>query len=136
MSKDNNTGKKLAIGAAIAGVAGYVAGILTAPKSGQETRQDIVDTTTDIKDDVLSQLKQAQDDLADLLETAKTKTVALSAKAREEYNEAIVRAKDAKNKSGAVIKSIRAGSSEDPDLDKALRQARQAYKNLAKYIKS
>ena len=33
--------KKLAIGAAISAVLGYIAGILTAPKSGKETRDDI-----------------------------------------------------------------------------------------------
>ncbi len=39
MKKDN--GKKIAIGTAIGLAAGYVTGILTAPKSGKETRQDI-----------------------------------------------------------------------------------------------
>jgi len=42
MSKD--TGKKVALGALIAASVGYVAGVLTAPKSGKETRQDIKNT--------------------------------------------------------------------------------------------
>ncbi|MEO7364397.1 MAG: YtxH domain-containing protein [Candidatus Saccharimonadales bacterium] len=41
----SKTTKKLAIGAAIAGAAGYLAGVLTAPKSGKATRDDIKDAT-------------------------------------------------------------------------------------------
>src|SRR5579864_1541218 len=96
MAKD--TGRKIAIGAAVAGIAGYLTGILTAPKSGQETRQDIADKAVDIKQDGLNQLKSAQDELDQLLNSVKTKSVTLGSKAREEYNEAVVRAKDAKNK--------------------------------------
>ena len=36
--------KKFAIGTVIAAAAGYVAGLLTAPKSGKETREDIKNT--------------------------------------------------------------------------------------------
>lgn len=137
MAKDEqHTGRKLAFGAIIAGVAGYFAGILTAPKSGKETRDDIANKAGDIKDEGVEQLKSAQAELESMLQTAKTKTVALSAKAREEYNEAILKAKDAKNKTAAVLKGVKSGSSEDPELDKALKQSKQAYKNLAKYLTS
>jgi gas vesicle protein len=36
--KKENTGKKIALGAAVAGVVGYLGGILTAPKSGRSRR--------------------------------------------------------------------------------------------------
>ena len=39
----NKITKKVLIGTALGLAAGYVAGILTAPKSGKETRQDIKD---------------------------------------------------------------------------------------------
>ncbi|MCA1806602.1 MAG: YtxH domain-containing protein, partial [Actinobacteria bacterium] len=39
-----NKSGKFAIGAVFAAAAGYVTGILTAPKSGKETRKDIHDT--------------------------------------------------------------------------------------------
>src|SRR5689334_16286927 len=41
----NDKTKRFAIGALIIGAAGYVAGILTAPKSGKETRADIARVT-------------------------------------------------------------------------------------------
>lgn len=135
MAKEGNSGKKIAIGALLAGVAGYVTGILTAPKSGKETREDIVDKAEDIKHGAEDQLQAAQDEVSDLLKTAKNKTLALSAQAREEFNEAVLRAKDAQNKGTTVLKAVKAGEASDPELNKAIKQLSQAKKNLAKYLK-
>jgi gas vesicle protein len=38
MGKHSSPVKKIAIGASIAALAGYVTGVLTAPKSGKQTR--------------------------------------------------------------------------------------------------
>lgn len=135
MVKDQHTGRRIAIGALLAGAVGYITGILTAPKSGKETREDISDKASELKDEGAEHLQDLRDELDELLRDAKDKTVALSAKAREEFNEAVVSAKDAKNKAGTVLKAIKAGEAEDPDLNRAIRQARQAKKNLGKYFK-
>lgn len=134
--KDEHTGRKLAIGTALAGAVGYVTGILTAPKSGKETREDIADKAEDLKEGAEEQLQTAHDELNELIATAKNKSVALGSKAREEFNEAVVRAKDAQNKAGHVLKAVRAGEADDPALNKAIKQARQAKKNLSKYLGS
>ncbi len=131
---ENHTGRKLAVGALIAGAAGYVAGILTAPKSGEETRQDIKDKAVDIKQEAEAKLQAAHDELAELLNQAKSKTLALNAKARDEFNEAVVRAKDAKNKLTYLIKAVKSGETDDPQLQKALKQAKDAQKNLRKFL--
>jgi len=47
-------GSKLAIGAIIGAAAGVVAGVLTAPKSGKETREDIKRKALETKDKVAS----------------------------------------------------------------------------------
>ncbi len=134
--KDVHTGKKLAIGAAIAGAVGYVTGLLTAPQSGKETREDIADKAEDIREDAEDQLQRAHDELSDLLKSAKDKSVALSSKARSEFNEAVVTAKDAQNKTAYLLKAVKAGEADDPQLNKALKQAKAAAKNLSKYFKS
>ncbi len=136
MAKENHDGRNFALGAILAGVAGYVTGLLTAPKSGKETREDITDKAKDIKQGAEDQLQSAHDEVEDLLKTAKKKTLALSAQAREEFNEAVVKAKDAQNKSTSVLKAIRAGEASDPELSKAVKQLKLAQKNLAKYLKS
>lgn len=134
--KKKNTGRKLAFSAVVAGIVGYVGGILTAPKSGKQTRQDIVSETGELKGDAAGQLKKANEELKDLLNEAKTKTLALSSKTREEFNEAVIRAKDAQTKTATVLKAVKAGKAEDPQLNKAVKQAKQAQKNLSKFLKS
>jgi len=136
MAKTNHTGRKIAVGALVAGAVGYVAGILTAPKSGKETREDIANKASDIKQEAIEELKSLQIELDDLIKNAKDKSVALSAKARVEFDEAVVRAKDAKNKATTLLKSVKAGEAEDPELNKAIKQAKAAAKNLSKYFKS
>lgn len=136
MTKNEHTGRKLAIGALLAAAAGYVAGILTAPKSGKETRKDLADKAEDLKETAEEQLEHAHDELTNLLKTAKSKSLALGSKARTEFNEAVVGAKDAKNKLNHLLKAVRSGEADDPQLNKALKQAKSAAKNLGKYFKS
>lgn len=136
MTKQNHSGRNFAIGALIAGAAGYVTGILTAPKSGKQTRDDMVEKAEDMKLGAQEQMENAQAEVNELLQTAKKKTLALSGKAREEFNEAVVKAKDAQNKGTAVLKAVRSGEAADPELNKAIKQLKQAQKNLAKYLKT
>ena len=50
--------KKWALGAVIAAIGGFITGILTAPKSGKETRQDIKDEAVKLKGEAEKTLKQ------------------------------------------------------------------------------
>src|ERR1035437_8493938 len=124
MAKDNHTGRKLAIGTALAGAVGYVTGLLTAPKSGKATRGDIAGTAEDIKDTAEEQLQTLSTELKDLIKETKIKTIALSSQARKDFDEAVVKAKDAQNKATTVLKAVKAGEADDPQLNKAIKQAR------------
>ncbi len=135
MRKDPKTGRKVAVGALIAGVGGYLAGLLTAPKSGEETREDLANKAVDIKEDTAHQLQVAGDELAVVVKEAQSKTQALGAQARGEFNEAMIRAKDAEAKLKTVVKALKAGQAEDPELNKAIKQAKQAKKNLSKFLR-
>lgn len=120
--------KRLAIGSTVAAVAGYVAGILTAPKSGKETRADIKKTAE--KD-----LKNLHTDLDKVINEAKSASKDASAKAQKELKELIVKAKDAKEKAREVLSAIHEGEAEDQDLNKAVKQANTSLKNLRNYLK-
>jgi gas vesicle protein len=135
LRRKENTGKKMAVSAVIAGVAGYLGGLLTAPKSGKETRKQIAEEAEGLKESSEEQLEKVNNELKSLIKDAKTKSVSLSAKAREEFNEALLRAKDAQNKTTTTLKAVKSGEAEDPDLNKAVKQAKQAAKNLGKYFK-
>ncbi|HET7827462.1 MAG TPA: YtxH domain-containing protein [Candidatus Saccharimonadales bacterium] len=135
-NRKTNAKRKIAIGSAIAGVVGYAAGILTAPKSGKQTRSDIVDTADNVMGSAEVQLVEASDELKTLLKSSKDKAIAMSSSARTEFNEAVIKAKDAQNKAGVVLKAFRQGEADDPELNKAVKQAKLAAKNLGKFLKS
>jgi gas vesicle protein len=136
LRRKQNTGKKLAIGAALGSVLGYAAGILTAPKSGKETREELSTKAGEVKNSAAEQLEKSVEELNVALESAKTKSVSMNAKARSEFNETVVKAKDAQNKAGQVLKAFRAGEAENPELNRAVKQAKLAIRNLGKYLKS
>lgn len=135
MAKES-TGKKVAIGAAAAAVAGFVAGILSAPKSGKETRGDIKNAALKAKSEAEKSLKAMHSELNDLLNDVKTKGEKLTGKAKVEFDDIVVMAKNAKEKVRDVLSSLHDGDAADPDLKKALSDAKDALKNLEKFIKS
>lgn len=134
--RKNHTGRKLAVGSAIAGVAGYLAGVLTAPKSGRQTREDIANKADDVKASAEDQLLDLNEELKSVIKSTKDKTLTMSSTAKAEFNETLIRAKDAQNKSAQVLKALKNGEATDPDLNRAVKQARQALKNLGKYLKT
>ena len=133
--KNNKTAGKALVGAVVAGAAGYVAGVLTAPKSGKQTRKQLAEKANEMRGDTEDQLKKTVDELKEMLDKAKDKTMTLSSQAKEEYNETVLRAKDAQKKGSEMIAALKAGKADDPELDKAIKQAKQAKKNLAKFLK-
>jgi gas vesicle protein len=59
---------KFAIGALLGAAAGFVAGILTAPKSGKETREDIKDTAVKAKNTAVEKANVAKKKAGDKAE--------------------------------------------------------------------
>lgn len=133
MSK--GVGKKVVVGAAIAGVAGYVAGVLTAPKSGKETRKDIKNAATKAKTEAEKKLKELHSELNQRLAQAKGKGNELKGKALTEWEQAIEKATQAKEKARELLSALHDGDADDPDLKKALKDAQDAIKNLEKFAR-
>ncbi|MEO5627813.1 MAG: YtxH domain-containing protein [Candidatus Saccharimonadales bacterium] len=127
-------GKNVAIGAAIAGVAGYVAGILTAPKSGKETRKDIKDKAIQTKVEAEKQLKKLHSQLDDLLNQGKELSSKLSDSAKAEWVKLAATAVTSKDKVRAVLSSIHEGGTDDKDLQKAVSDATTAVDHLKDYL--
>lgn len=133
--KDSNNLKRFAIGGAIAAAAGYVAGILTAPKSGKETRSDIKQAASDNLAQAEKELKKLNDELGQVIDEARIRGDRLSSKAKNDLSELIDNAKDTKEKVREVISAIHEGDAEDDDLKKAVKQANNALKNLRTFLK-
>jgi gas vesicle protein len=115
--------KNLAIGTVIAGAAGYVAGILTAPKSGKETRNDITDVTQRGVTEAEKDLKKLHTELASLLDEAKDKSGDLGDKTQKDLTDLLSKAKDTKEKAREMLSAIHEGGAEDKDLRKAIADA-------------
>ncbi|MDQ5972189.1 MAG: YtxH protein [Patescibacteria group bacterium] len=127
-------GKNFAIGAAIAGAVGYVAGILTAPKSGKETRKDIKDKAVETKREAEKRLKELHSQIEDLLKQGKEASSKLSDTAKKEWNALADAAVASRDKVRAVLSSIHEGGTDDKDLQNAMKDASKAVDNLKKYL--
>ena len=132
MAKDS---KKFAVGAAVAAVGGYVAGILTAPKSGKETREDIKKTACDHIAEAEKQLKSLHTQLNDLLDQAKTKSEALTGRAKREYDALIDKAQATKEKTRELLSNLHEDVAEDKELQQAIKDADKAIDHLKTFLK-
>ncbi len=127
--------KRIAIGGTIAAAAGYVAGILTAPKSGKQTRGDIKDVADRGMAEAEKDLKRLHTELDKVIKEGKTRGDKLSTKAKSELSELLDTAKDTKEKARQVLSAVHEGDAEDKDLKKAVKDASDSIAHLKKYLK-
>jgi gas vesicle protein len=135
MSRKSNNLKRLAIGSTIAAGAGYIAGILTAPKSGKKTRSDIKKATNESIAQAEKELKRLHTELGKGIDEARIKGDKLSAKAKNDLAELVDKAKDTKEKAREVISAVHEGDAEDIDLKKAVKEASTALEHLREFFK-
>lgn len=126
--------KQLAIGSVLAGIAGYVAGILTAPKSGKETRKDIHDASLKAKAQAEKKLKALHSELSVLIEKGTAKATQLKASAKKELVSLVGNAQLAKEKARDILSAVHEGGADDKDLEKAVSEATKAVDHLKKYL--
>jgi len=124
-----------AIGTLVAAGAGYVAGILTAPKSGKQTRGDIQSAALKTKKDAETSLKNLHSELNDLLKRGKDQAGDLKDKAQSGLDEAISSAQKAKDKASQALSSIHDGDINDKDLKKAVDEVNKAIEHMKKYVR-
>lgn len=132
MSK--NGARKFAIGAIIMGAIGYLAGILTAPKSGKETREDIKNTANRVISEAEKELKKLHSELAAVTENARSIIEEKSGKAKDELSSALKVAKEKQQKVKELLSALRdGGASDNPELKKALKDGSAALSHLKKF---
>jgi len=129
-----NAGKKFAIGTIVAGAVGYLAGILTAPKSGKETRKDIGDAAAKAKNEAERRLKSLHSELNSLLDQSKKHATKLTAEAKKDLSTAIEKAQSAKEKVRQILSGLHEGDADDSDLQKAIKEADQAVAHLKSFL--
>lgn len=129
------TAKVVAAGTLLAAGAGYLAGILTAPKSGKETRHDIAKSASKARVDAERQLKKLHSELNDLIKDGEAASKKAKVKASKELKEALEKAKVAKDKSREILSALHNGDADDPNLQAVVKEVKLAKDNLVKYLK-
>lgn len=127
------TAKRFALGTLFAAAAGYIAGILTAPKSGKETRADIKETATKSVSEAEKQLKKLHTELNKVINQAKGEADSVKGKAREEVDAAIAKTMAVKEKARQVLSALHEGDADDKDLEKAIKEATKAIDHLKSF---
>jgi len=130
----SNTTKKFALGTIFAAVAGYIAGLLTAPKSGKETREDIKDTADKTVAEAKKDLEKLHTDLEQLIGKVKSEGDALTGKAKDQFDTAVSKATETKDKAQNILGALRKGNTKDQDLKKAIAEATDALDHLKTYL--
>lgn len=135
MADMKDSTKKFAVGAAVAAAAGYLTGILTAPKSGKETRAEIKDAAVVGKHEAERQLKKLHTELNDVIAQAKDRGEKLSGEAKKDLDIATNATKQVKETVREILSAVHEGRAEDKELQKAIADAQKAVAHLKTYVK-
>lgn len=128
------TKKDVAVGALIAGVAGYLTGILTAPKSGKETRQDIKAAALKARKEAERRLKDVNAELNVLIQRAGELAEQTKGKASAEFEKLRDQAVEVRQKTREILSAIHEGEADDEDLQNAVDEVNKATEHLKKYL--
>jgi gas vesicle protein len=126
--------RNLALGAIVGAGVGYLAGILTAKKSGKETRQDIANATLKAKNKAEKTIKVLHTDLVAMLKEGEVLLKSTKSNAKEGFVKALENAKKARNNTREVLSAIHEGDADDKDLADAINEANSAIEHLKKYL--
>jgi gas vesicle protein len=126
--------RNVAIGTLIAAGIGYAAGVLTAPKSGRETRKDLQRAAIQAKKEAEKNFKGLHTELTKLIAASKRHGSKLSESKKAEFDKALNKAQNAKKKVGEILSAIHEGEAEDKDLKSAVSEVNAAIEHLRIYI--
>lgn len=127
--------KRLAVAVGLAAAVGYVAGLLTAPKSGKETREDLKQAAQKGASQAEQQLRDLNGELADLMDQARRRGTDMGDRARKQLDELVDQARVARDKAREVVAAFQEGNAQDDDLRLAVAQANSALNHLREYLK-
>lgn len=130
--KKNN--RNLAIGAVIAASIGYVAGILTAPKKGSETRRDLINVSLKTKTEAEKTFKKIYPQLVAVIKQGEFKLKKTKASTKSGLALAVNRTKKAKAQVREILSAIHEGDAENHDLKKAITEVNKSIEHLKKYL--
>jgi gas vesicle protein len=131
--KSDEVVKKLAVGVALSALLGYIAGLLTAPKSGKETRDDIKHKAQETYTVADTQLRKLHTELTDLMDEVRDRIH--SFRNSKEVEDALAKGQNAKDKTRQMLATLQDGEATDKDLQKAITDATKAIEHLRDFLR-
>lgn len=126
---------KFAKGGVVGIVIGAVAGLLLAPKSGKETRDDIRKTVTHTKADAEKQLKKLHEELSHKQKDAKNAADSLKGKAKTELADVLEKSLVVQGRIKELISSLRDGELDQEEVDLTILDAKKITTQIDKKTK-
>jgi gas vesicle protein len=127
--------KRLAISSGLAGLAGYLAGLLSAPRSGKQTRRGLKHVTDKSRYQFEKDLRVLLKELDSIISEAKKSGNEMSSKTEKELKLVVEKAQTNKEKIRELISAIHEGDAEDDDLKRTIVSANSALEHLKDYLK-
>lgn len=126
---------KIALSTIIAAILGVIVGLLTAPKSGKETREDIARTSNAAKSKLEKKLKSAYTELELLIGKTGKNIGKKKDDASKLAGEKLEAAKLVQTRLKAALSAVRNGEADDKELDDAVKEAHDSIRKLKNYLK-
>lgn len=130
MGKKN---RNVALGTLLIGLTGYAVGLLTAPKSGKETRRHLQKKATQAKTQAEKKLKTLHSELTEHIAEGRIRLAKAKSDVRLKYADALDKAQLAKEKAREILSAVHEGDADDKDLEAAIREVNSAIEHLKKY---
>jgi len=126
--------RNIVFGAVVIGAASYLAGILTAPKKGSETREDIRHASVNAKISLEKSLKKLYADSSRQIERALNVNHELTKQTKRELDLLIASVKHATEKIKIYLTSIRDGDIEEEEITLLLTDGRDNTERLKLFV--
>src|SRR5688572_13309660 len=111
------------VGTGFVAAVGYVAGLLSAPRSGKRTRKRLAKSASRGRIEAEKQLKQLHSELNKLLDDADGQLKKVKTKANKELTAQIASTKKTRQKVKLLLSALHNGDAADPDLKKTVAEA-------------
>lgn len=127
---------RAALVALIAAAAGYIGGLLSAPRSGKQTRRKLAVSASKAKIEGEKQLKKLYSELSSTIDDAEKQVTKVRSKANNELKDAIQQGREAREKARLLLTALHHGDADDPNLKAVIDEVRSAKSHLGKFVKS
>ena len=126
--------RNIVVGAILVGAASYLAGILTAPKKGKETREDIRHASVNFKISLEKSLKKLYADSSKQLDRALNVKQDLTRQTKKELDLLIASVRHAKDKIKVYLTALRDGDIEEEEITLLLSDGRDNTERLKYFV--